>query len=140
MHGNPFRELLLVLVLMAALAPMILRLTTRPRAVAPTAAVEQQTDLVSTGVRLEFAHAPLAAGLGSLMEIEVQEGQTEYEASVPIDLSERILESAFFARWPEDTPRTAVTISLEPEGLEERTVTFWSEGDLDEFVELHWDD
>jgi len=93
---------------------------------------------------MEFAHAPLLAGLmqngQAILEARTRGGSTSVEVRLQLDLSERMLEMPFTVTWPEGTPRTAVTIRFEPDGMESREVTFWSEGDLDEFIELHWDD
>jgi len=44
--------------------------------------------------------------------------------------------------WTEEVPRGAVELLLMPEGLPERKVVFWSEGEekTEEVVVLSWDE
>jgi hypothetical protein len=43
------------------------------------------------------------------------------------------------ATWPDNTPDTALTLELEPDGLEARSETRWSSaGSLDEVITFSW--
>jgi hypothetical protein len=43
------------------------------------------------------------------------------------------------ASWPSGTPDTALTVELEPDGLEQKSETRWSEaGELSEVLTFHW--
>ena len=65
---------------------------------------------------------------------------TSFEVELDMDLSAQAIEMPIEVRWPAGTPRTAVTITIEPEGMEAREVTFWAEGELNEWIELNWDE
>ena len=151
MQGNPLKELILVLVLVALLAPVILKLTGDPNLAAtdsdPTIPTET-SELTPTVVRLQFAHAPRQVVLtapvsnGQAAPLWVVEGETgtDFDKELSFDLGERLLGLPLSVTWPEGTSRTAVTITIEPEGYEAREVTFWGEGELNEFIEVHWDE
>jgi hypothetical protein len=43
------------------------------------------------------------------------------------------------ATWPQNTPDTALTLEIEPDGLEARSETRWSAaGSLDEVITFSW--
>lgn len=143
MQGNPLRELILVLVLVALLMPVILGLTSDTSSPAPNdrpAVPVQPAEHTPTTIHLQFAHAPLVAGFDADREVQLRELATESELDWELDFTDRIIEWPFTVRWPEGTPRSAVTIRFEPEGFEAKEVTFWGEGSLDEFIELSWDE
>lgn len=134
-----------MLLLVALLVPVVLKLTGRSQSEAgPDNDPQVRQQSVATTVRMEFVHAPVLAALmqngENILEARTRGTSTSVEAQLELDLGEGLLEMPFTVIWPEGTPRTAVTISFEPDGMEAREVTFWSEGDLDEFIELHWDD
>ena len=141
MRGNPLRELILVLVLAALLAPVIFRLTRPPQIAAASDTPVSQGEHADTPtlVRLQFSHAP---GKVLLNERVVLEGgqDASYEKRMAFDLSEGLLEMPLSVEWPEGTPRTAVTVTFEPDGLESRELTFWSDGSLSEWIEVHWNE
>ncbi len=139
MQGKPLRELILVMVLVALLAPVIVRITRVPERATRTPIAEQkQEQMVATIVRIQFAHAPIFAAFGTDVELTARRHATQYEFERELDFSDRLIEWPFTVKWPEGTPHTAVTVTLEPEGLEARQLTFWGEGQLNEFIELHW--
>ena len=147
MQGNPLRELILVLVLAALLVPVILRLTSdRAPAVADAGPVEvaQPVELTPTTIRMQFAHAPKEVVVkhaeDSTLRFDVSGRDTSIGTELQMDLSDRALEMPVTVTWPEGTPRTAVTITIEPDGLDAREVTFWSEGELNEWIEVNWDE
>ncbi len=95
-------------------------------------------------VRLLLAHKPktvsLLAGEKELLkEIDWASAETplvvEAELVIAHDGNELVLE----AEWPEGTPLTAVTVELEPEGLEKRSETRWAEeGEVSDVLTFTW--
>ncbi len=147
MQGNPLKELILVLVLVALLAPVIFRLTTDRTPAAPDdgpVVGVQPAELTPTTVRMQFAHPPhevvLKYSEDTTLRIDISGRDSISETELQLDLSDQVVEMPVSVTWPERTPRTAVTITIEPEGMDAREVTFWGEGSLDEFIELSWDE
>jgi hypothetical protein len=91
-------------------------------------------------LRLRFAHKPSTLSL----KISDKELITSADAS-PLELH-AVLPSTkdgvdvfLSATWPENTPDTALTLEIEPDGLEARSETRWSSaGSLDEVITFSW--
>lgn len=146
MQGHPLKQLLLTLLLVALLVPVILRLTGGAQPATPQQVDKgrQQGELTPVTIRLQFAHPPelvlLKDRATPLWTIEGEGTTSQFELQRSLDLTEGLLELPVEVRWPEGTPETALTLSIEPEGMEAREVTLWGSATLNEFIELHWDD
>jgi hypothetical protein len=80
-------------------------------------------------IRVRFAHRPLSVSLKSegrelLSKPDLSASPAEVSAKIEVshDGNEFNLEAA----WPPGTPDTALTVEIEPEGLDARTETRWS--------------
>jgi hypothetical protein len=142
MRGFPPLHLILLTLIFAIIGIPLYRLTTagpvtqresEPVAGAKTAAY----------IRLKYAHRPteLTAKLGTedLMKgVSLDENslEKEVEISIPPDGFEIILS----AKWPEGTPDTALTLEVEPAGLDSKKETRWTSGspELNEVIVFDW--
>jgi hypothetical protein len=82
-------------------------------------------------IRLRYAHAPESMSL-RMGERELLKGvdqtKSPVECEVAMELGHEGNELVLEGVWPVSTPDTAVTVELEPDGLEMRSETRWSEG------------
>lgn len=82
-------------------------------------------------VRLRFAHPPeemmFLAGEKDLLE-GVEKTVSPIEVEVELELGHEGNEFVLEGRWKDDAPDTAVTVEMEPDGLDMRAETRWSEG------------
>ncbi|MDP1591984.1 MAG: hypothetical protein Q8M07_29760, partial [Prosthecobacter sp.] len=100
----------------------------------------KETQSVKALMRLRFAHQPSTLSL----KIADKELITTADAS-PLEV-DAVLASTqdgvdvfLNATWPDNTPDTAITLELEPDGLEARSETRWSAvGSLDEVITFSW--
>ncbi len=97
---------------------------------------------VSALIRVRYAHRPLSVSLKSegqelLPKLDLNASPAEVGAKIEIshDGNEFNLEAA----WPPGTPDTALTVDIEPEGLDARTETRWStDAGLHEILTFSW--
>lgn len=141
MRGYPPAHLLLLMLAFGALAVPLVNLTTARRAVAAEKVV-QASSLHKTLLRLRFAHPPKSASLelgdkellqNAVLATSPVEAQADLE--IPLDGIEFILA----AEWPDGTPDTALTLEIEPDGLDTKTETRWSLGSsMTEVISFQW--
>ncbi|MCB1228523.1 MAG: hypothetical protein KDK99_22150 [Verrucomicrobiales bacterium] len=143
MRGFPPLQILLLVIGFGMLAVPLARLTFGT-GVEPQVEVaevnEDRTQVRSTRLWLRWAHEPseLALRMG---EVDLLEGVDLSQQPLEVDLSleDGGVELELEAQWPDGTPNTAITVSLEPDGLERQEMTQWSdEGELDEFLTFEW--
>jgi hypothetical protein len=93
-------------------------------------------------VRLRFAHKPLTVSLKQdgkelLKGIDLAASPAEIKAAIGV--SHEGDEMEVTATWPEGTPETAITIEIEPDGFDIRSLTRWaSEAELNEVLTFQW--
>ena len=142
MRGFPPLHLILLSLIFAIIGIPLYRLTSagpvrqeesEPVAGAKTAAY----------IRLKYAHRPteVSARLGTddlLKGISLDETsiESEVQIAIPPDGFEIILS----AKWPEGTPDTALTLEVEPAGLDSKKETRWTSGspELNEVIVFDW--
>lgn len=126
-----------------ALAVPLSQLTfAKPRAAAPARPQQAESQRVSTLIRLRYAHKPthvaLRIGDRELLPAPVLES-SPIEATVDLNIPHEGIEFILSAEWPAGTADTALTIELEPDGLETRTQTCWSDANqMTEVVSFQW--
>lgn len=140
MRGFPPIQIFLLCLAFIVLAVPMSHLTgnTSNAKVVKVAAKEAKS--VKALLRLRFAHKPATLSL----KIADKELITTLDAT-PLEL-DAVLPSTkdgvdvfLSATWPENTPDTALTLELEPDGLEARSETRWSSaGSLDEVITFSW--
>lgn len=123
------------------LAVPLVNLTTARKAVAVQKAV-QAAGLHKTLVRLRFAHPPKSASL-KYGEKELLEKPDLASSPVELDADLEIpaegIEFILSAEWPDGTPDTALTLELEPDGLDTKSETRWSLGStMTEVISFQW--
>lgn len=98
---------------------------------------------VPAHIRVHFAHPPKSASLEQEdtelipSDIDWTESPVEFEAK--IEVSHEGNEMFLAAEWPEGTPDTALTVEIEPDGLDTRSQTVWTdESELDEVILFEW--
>ncbi len=107
-------------------------------------ATEAKRHEVATLIRLRLAHAPASLSLkqgdmellpGDVLAKPASVIEQQAALVIPPDGIELSLE----VTWPVGTPNTAVTVELEPDGMDTQAVTRWSEGPvLSEIISYQW--
>lgn len=147
MRGNPPLHLALALIGFFLLAIPLAKLTfarTDVRPVTPTIGTPVE-NITTSGclLRVRFAHQPkglsIIHGGKMLLETKGADAKSPIEQNIRLDISRDGIELKVAAEWPEGTPDTALTIELEPDGLDTRSVTRWSRGErINEIVSFTW--
>lgn len=99
-----------------------------------------------TQLRIRFAH-PVKGLSVKQADHEVLKntttGVTEFtspvEVKTDLDIPVEGIEFIVSAEWPEGTPDTALTLELEPDGLDSKSETRWSNGNqMTEVISFQW--
>jgi hypothetical protein len=125
MRSSPPLQLALVLLGFILLAWPLIRLTSAlPRQVDEVQAPVKNEGKLHSLLRVRYAHAP--------SKISLKHGAVEllpaggYEAEVELPFPKEGLELILSAQWPDGTPDTALTVELEPDGMDAQSQTRWS--------------
>ncbi len=114
-----------------------------PEASKPGTKSSVKESKVPTLVRLRFAHRPLTVSLKQgdeelAAKADLASSPVEFTADLALEKGTGH-ELMLGATWPEGTPDTALTVELEPDGLETRSETRWASGaDLNEVLTFTW--
>ena len=123
MRGIPLLEIIAVLALFIAAAVPLAHLTSSDSS-APTAPPPAETAITTEGTPTfayaRFAHAPEKILLGGV-ELTAPDFDAEFGSVPSASLSLEVT-------WPEGTPETAVTVTVEPENHRSFGATFWGSG------------
>ena len=142
MRGSPPIQLFLLAIAFALLAFPLARLTGGGAATAPNMAKATAAQEVPVLIRLRFAHPPRHASLqqeGRELLAGADFSVTPVEVEAKLHLGADGEELRLEAAWAQGTPDTAVTVIIEPEGLEAREVTRWSDGsELNDLLLFQW--
>jgi hypothetical protein len=140
MRGFPPIQLFLLCLAFIVLAVPLSHLTGNTSNAKVIKVAEKETQEVKALLRLRFAHKPSTLSL----KIADKELITTTDAS-PLEVGAVLASTKdgvdvfLSATWPENTPDTALTLELEPDGLEARSETRWSSaGSLDEVITFSW--
>lgn len=101
-----------------------------------------KVEAVPTLIRLRYAHKPTSvslkqAGKELLGALDLAESPCETQIKMIIAKAGDDLE--LIATWPPGTPETALTVEIEPDGLESRSQTRWStDATLNEILTFIW--
>lgn len=146
MRGSPPLHLILFAVGFALLAVPLAHLTFARPAAPEVQAVDEKPESVTTStlVRIRFAHPPQSLSV-KLGERELLTPQMLHGAKSVIELQQDLtlghdgIEFLVTAQWPAGTPDTALSVELEPDGLDAQSQTRWSSGgSLAEALAYHW--
>jgi hypothetical protein len=144
MKGSPLLRIALALLGISFTAVPLLRLTGARDSIAAPAPVSLSMPPKETPVTLRLRFSPalirarvLHEGRELLSVVEPSEWSLASEASLPI-VPEGI-ELEVHAEWPGNTEPAALTLEVEPSGLETLSQTAWtSEAELLEFFTFRW--
>jgi hypothetical protein len=140
MRGFPPIQLFLLCLAFVALAVPLSHLTgnTSHAKVVQPAVKEAQS--VKALLRLRFAHKPSTLSLKLAdKELIASADASPLEREAVLPATQDGVDVFLSATWPENTPDTALTLELEPDGLEARSETRWSAaGSLDEVITFSW--
>lgn len=148
MRGYPPIQLFFLMLAFGAMAVPLAHLTfARDKPVVVAAAPKvPAARLTPTQLRIRFAH-PLKALSLKLSDRDLIKNTTTGIAtfSSPIELNQDIdipadgIEFIVSAQWPGGTPDTALTLDVEPDGLDTKSETRWSSGNqLTEVISFQW--
>jgi hypothetical protein len=129
MRSAPPVQLALVLLGFMALAWPLIRLTSSSSAVAMVVPVVVAVGHTSCHLRVSYAHQPteLSVALGEQVLTGSPEPGGVTELTVDLPVGKDGLELSLSAHWPAGTPRTAVTVDVEPDGLDSQSQTRWTD-------------
>lgn len=141
MRGFPPIQIFLLCLAFIVLAVPLSHLTGTSTQARPVVLATAKAEKSSGAwLRVRYAHRPATLSV----KIADQELVASIEAS-PMEIQttlvavEKGVDVFLAATWPEGTPDTALTLEIEPDGLESRTETRWSsEATLDEVVTFDW--
>jgi hypothetical protein len=141
MRSSPPFQLALVLLGFIALAWPLIRLTSADRQISAVQVKATETKAVSALLRVSYAHEPqsLSVKLGEkTLLTEITAGGAA-ESTVELPLTQDGIELAVEAQWPAGTPNTALSLELEPDGLDAQSQTRWTgSGSLSEILPFIW--
>jgi hypothetical protein len=141
-RGYPPIHLLILMLAFGAMAVPLVNLTTARTVTFNAPKAEQAAGLHKTHLALRFAHAPKTISLKMGEQeffkdpaLKASPVETQADVAIPADGVEFVLTS----EWPEGTPDTALTLEIEPDGLDTKTETRWSIGStLTEVISFQW--
>ncbi|MBL9115711.1 MAG: hypothetical protein JNJ83_11950 [Verrucomicrobiaceae bacterium] len=141
MTGSPPLHLALLLVVFIVLSVPLVQLTSAPshRVMIPSEEVED--DIVAGVLRFRWAHLPNQVTLkcGDLVFYDSKPEGSILEKEIQLKIPDEGVELSLHAEWPANTPDTAITVELEPDGLDGRSETKWSsESRLDDVITFIW--
>jgi len=143
MRGAPPLHLVILAVAFVLFAIPLAQLTFARN---KTVMIEREAPMsVSTGtktlLRIRFAHVPksLSLKMGDRELIPSASLISPLDVRVEMVIPSEGMDLMLDVTWPEGTPETAVTIDLEPDGLDTKSQTRWSTGgQLREILSYIW--
>lgn len=144
MRGSPPLHLVVFAIGFALLAVPLSRLTfARPTVVREAAPVSTEAVAVPTIIRIRVAHVPESLSLKVNGRELVVGGGGKLTATMELRENLSIpgegLEFLVSAKWPAGTPDTALSVELEPDGLDAQSQTRWSTGaQMEDVIAYHW--
>lgn len=149
MRGYPPIQLFFFILVFGAVAVPLARLTfAREKTDAPVVAVnkKQSENLIPTHLRVRFAHPMKSLSLKLNGRELPRNSPTRISTPAsPVEIREDIdipadgIEFIVSAQWPDGTPDTALTLEVEPDGLDTKSETRWSSGNqLTEVISFQW--
>jgi hypothetical protein len=142
MRSSPLLLLLLVVLGFGALAVPLAWLTQAEPETPAAASPQPAGDQVNTLVRFRFAHPPLEVSLKQgtrVVTTLARPVENPVELTAPLALANDGVELVMESSWPPGTPWTALTVELEPDGLEARSITRWTDSAaLAEVIAFSW--
>lgn len=145
MRGSPPLQLVLLTLAFALLTVPLARLTSASSVSARPASPQLVAKTIPVTLRLRTRDVPRSVSLKlagqELLPPDLQHGawpaKAEWDAQLAIP--KEGVEFFLTATWPPGTPETAITLEVEPEGLDAQSQTRWStEGQVSEALLFRW--
>ncbi|MEM7010376.1 MAG: hypothetical protein AAF585_02730 [Verrucomicrobiota bacterium] len=89
----------------------------------------------------KFVHPPLdfrVLHLGEEIWTVESAGETELFGEASIVIPKEGIDLLIEARWPEETPKTALELTLAPDSLDDQSTTHWGTGEMDAVATYKW--
>ncbi len=147
MKSRPIPELLFILLLFGVAWFPLKRLTDAGAAVSLSAPSLRPPDApgdagksVPVFLRIKSAHAPERCAVSlpggePLWTWDNTAAVTSIDARIDLPIRPgAVLDLAVRATWSGGTPETALTLTLEPDGIEGESVTVWARGSFDDIL------
>ncbi|MCX6837325.1 MAG: hypothetical protein NTX35_05880 [Verrucomicrobia bacterium] len=140
MRGFPPIQIFLLCLAFVALAVPLSHLTGNTSHAKVVNVAVKETPSVKAQLRLRFAHPPTTLSLKLAdKELIASADASPLEVDAVLPSTQDGVDVFLSATWPENTPDTALTLEIEPDGLEARSETRWSSaGSLDEVITFSW--
>ena len=140
MRGFPPIQLFLLCLAFVALAVPLSHLTGNTSNAKVVKVTAKEAQSVKALLRLRFAHQPSTLSLKIAdKELITTTDASPLEVDAVLPSTQEGVDVFLSATWPENTPDTALTLEIEPDGLEARSETRWSSvGSLDEVITFSW--
>lgn len=140
MRGFPPIQLFLLCLAFIVLAVPLSHLTGNTSNAKVIQPAVKETQNVKALLRLRFAHKPSTLSLKVAdKELITTVDATPLEVDAVLASTKEGVDVFLSATWPDNTPDTALTLEIEPDGLEARSETRWSSaGSLDEVITFSW--
>ena len=141
MSGSPILRTLAATVAAVIFAVLLFRITHSDTTTQARIEIAQP-DKIPTLVRIRSSHTPskltLMLETRAIVELHEDTGnawEIESHLVIPPEGVELLLE----ASWPEEADHAAVTVELEPEALDAKSETAWSDaGELQAYLTFRW--
>jgi hypothetical protein len=140
MRGFPPIQIALLVIAFVLLAIPLSHLTGNAQARPVASKQEKKDQVVKALLRLRYAHQPASLSL-KIGERQLITAATEalMEVETTLVSPHSGVDVALTATWPENTHDTALTVEIEPDGLDTQSQTRWSSaGSLDEVITFTW--
>ncbi len=140
MRGFPPIQIFLLCLAFIVLAVPLSHLTGNTSNAKVVKVAVKEAKSVKALLRLRFAHQPTTLSLKLAdKELITTTDASPIEVDAVLASTKEGVDVFLSATWPENTPDTALTLELEPDGLEARSETRWSSaGSLDEVITFSW--
>jgi hypothetical protein len=140
MRGFPPIQLFLLCLAFIVLAVPLSHLTGNTSNAKVIKVAAKEASSVKALLRLRFAHKPATLSLKIAdKELIATTDASPLELDAVLPSTKAGVDVFLSATWPENTPDTALTLEIEPDGLEARSETRWSSaGNLDEVITFSW--
>lgn len=124
-----------------ALAVPLVNLTTARKVVAVETVIHEAATHKAL-LRIRFAHSPKSLTLkqgGKEFLPSPDLASSPVEARADFEIPAEGIEFILSAEWPDGTPDTALTLEIEPDGLDTKAETRWSLGStMTEVISFRW--
>ncbi|WP_395715285.1 hypothetical protein [Prosthecobacter sp.] len=140
MRGFPPIQIFLLCLAFIVLAVPLSHLTGNTSNAKVVKVAVKEVKSVKALLRLRFAHKPTTLSLKLAdKELITTANASPLELDAVLPSTKDGVDVFLSATWPENTPDTALTLEIEPDGLEARSETRWSAaGSLDEVITFSW--